>query len=60
MKPRVGSFLEYIATAMALEPARFSALRLVQQRKALASRLGRDQLAEQRWDGEGGNMHVRP
>jgi hypothetical protein len=60
MKPRVGSFLEYIAAAMALEPARFSALRLVQQRKALARRLGRDELAEERWYGEGGNTDSRP
>jgi hypothetical protein len=45
---------------MALDPAKFSALRLVQQRKALARRFGRDELAEQRWYGEGGNRHFRP
>lgn len=60
MKPRAGSFLEYIADAMALDPAKFIALRLVQQRKALATRLGRDELAELRWFGEGGNLHSRP
>jgi hypothetical protein len=32
----------------------------VQQRKALAHRrLGRDEAAEQRWYGEGGNPHSR-
>lgn len=45
---------------MALDPAKFSALRRAQQRKALASRLGRDDLAELRWDGEGGNTPFRP
>ena len=60
MKPRVGSFLEYVAAAMALEPTKFSALRLVQQRKALARRLSRDNLAEERWDGEGGHTQLRP
>jgi len=60
MKPRVESFLKYVAAAMALDPAKFSALRLVQQRKALARRLWRDELAEERWYGEGGNSHFRP
>ena len=57
MKPRVGSFFEYVAAAMSRDPAKFSALRRAKQRKALARRLWRDELAEERWYGEGGNSH---
>jgi hypothetical protein len=60
MKPRPGRFLEYVAAMIALDATKFHALRLVQQRKALARRrLGRDEAAEQRWYGEGGNPHSR-
>lgn len=60
MRAGPGSFLEYVAAAIALDPTKFHALRLVQQRKALAGRrLGRDEGAEQRWYAEGDNPHSR-
>jgi hypothetical protein len=59
MTPASGSFAEYVSSVVNLNAKYFTRLRLAQGRKALASRrIGRDEGAEQRWYGEGGNSQT--
>jgi hypothetical protein len=51
-----GSFRDYVAAVSALNASHFSVRRERLRQTALASRrVGRDEGAEQRWYGEGGN-----
>jgi hypothetical protein len=59
MKPASGSFADYVASVVNLNAKYFSVLRLARERKSLATRVvGRDEGAEQRWYGEGGNSQT--
>ena len=53
------SFTQYVATVVALNAKYFGRLRRVAEHRALGiRRIGRDEPAEERWYGEGGNLQT--